>query len=49
MDGYEAARARELIEWSGLCAQRDAEKAAARERSMAEEEQDTPAASDGAG
>ena len=49
VDRYEAARARELIEWSRLCAQRDAEKGAARKRSMAEEEQQalTPAAAEG--
>ena len=37
VDRYEAARAEELIEWAGLCAQRDAEKASARERTMAQE------------
>ena len=49
VDRYEAARAQELIEWAGLCARRDAEKAAAREGSTAEEEQETQAASDGEG
>ena len=39
VDRYEAARADELIEWSALCAQRDAEKASARERTMVEEEE----------
>ena len=39
VDAYEAARARELIEWSELCAKRDAEKAAARERTEGEESQ----------
>ena len=39
VDAYEAARARELIEWSELCAARDAEKAAARERTESEESQ----------
>ena len=43
IDRYEAARARELIEWAGLCAHRDAEKAAAREA------QEASAASDGEG
>ena len=38
VDAYEADRASELIEWAGLCAQRDAEKAAARERTEAAEE-----------
>ena len=37
VDKYEAARAEELIEWAGLCADRDAEKAAARQRTIAEE------------
>ena len=37
VDRYEAARAQELIEWAELCANRDAEKAAARERTIAEE------------
>jgi citrate lyase subunit beta/citryl-CoA lyase len=36
VDKYEAARAEELIEWSGLCAARDAEKAGARARTEAE-------------
>ena len=49
IDRYEAARARELIEWAGLCAHRDAEKAAARERSTAEDQQEASAASDGEG
>ena len=49
IDKYEAARAHELIEWAGLCAHRDAEKNAARQRSMAEEAQEAPAASDGEG
>ena len=39
VDAYEAARAQELIEWSELCAKRDAEKAAARERTEGEESQ----------
>ena len=34
VDTYEAGRARELIEWAGLCSERDAEKAAARQRTM---------------
>ena len=38
VDRYEAARAEELIEWATLCAQRDAEKAAARERAAAQEQ-----------
>ena len=38
VDKYEAARAEELIEWAVLCAQRDAEKAAAREHAVAQEE-----------
>ena len=37
VDRYEAARAEELIEWAGLCADRDAQKVAARERTMAVE------------
>ena len=37
VDAYEAARARELIEWATLCAARDAEKSVARERTEAEE------------
>ena len=49
VDRYEAARAQELIEWARLCAERDAEKAAAREQSMADEERETSAASDGEG
>ena len=49
VDRYEAARAQELIEWARMCAERDAEKAAARERSMADEERETSAASDGEG
>ena len=32
VDRYEAARAAELLEWAAACARRDAEKAAARER-----------------
>ncbi len=39
VDRYEAERATELIEWAELCARRDAEKAAARERTQAEEGQ----------
>ena len=38
VDAYEAGRALELIEWADLCAQRDAEKAAARQRTEAAEE-----------
>ena len=38
IDQYEAARATELIEWADLCARRDAEKAAARERTIAAEQ-----------
>ena len=37
VDRYEAARAEELIGWAERCGQRDAEKAAARERTVAEE------------
>ena len=37
VDRYEAARAAELIEWAAMCAHRDAEKAAARERTLAAE------------
>ena len=37
VDAYEANRALELIEWADLCAQRDAEKAAARARTEAAE------------
>ncbi len=37
VDKYEAARAAELIEWAAMCARRDAEKAAARERTLAAE------------
>ena len=37
VDAYEAARARELIEWAALCAQRDAEKGTARRRTESEE------------
>ncbi len=37
IDAYEAARASELIEWADACALRDAEKAAARERTAASE------------
>ena len=37
VDKYEGARAEELVEWAGLCARRDAEKAAARERTLAAE------------
>ena len=40
VDAYEAARARELVEWATLCAARDAEKSAARERTEAEESQE---------
>ena len=40
VDAYEAARARELVEWATLCAARDAEKAAARKRTEAEESQE---------
>ena len=40
VDAYEAARARELVEWATLCAARDAEKAAARERTEAKESQE---------
>ena len=39
VDRYGAERATELIEWAELCARRDAEKAAARERTQAEEGQ----------
>ncbi len=35
VDKYEAARASELIEWAAMCARRDAEKAAARQRTSA--------------
>ena len=38
VDRYEAAKAEELIEWAGLCARRDAEKAIAREQTMAGEQ-----------
>ena len=38
VDAYEADRALELIEWADLCAQRDAEKAAARAQTEATEE-----------
>ena len=38
VDAYEAARAHELIEWADFCAERDAEKAAARQRTEAAEE-----------
>ncbi|MFC1935712.1 HpcH/HpaI aldolase/citrate lyase family protein [Chloroflexota bacterium] len=38
VDKYEAARAAGLIEWAELCAQRDAEKARAREETIAREE-----------
>ena len=38
VDRYEAARAEELIDWAGLCARRDAEKATAREQALAEEQ-----------
>jgi citrate lyase subunit beta/citryl-CoA lyase len=38
VDKYEAARAEELIDWAGLCANRDAEKAAAREQTSAAED-----------
>ena len=41
VDDYEASRALELIEWADLCAQRDAEKAAARQRTEADEESST--------
>ena len=37
VDCYEAARAEELIEWAAMCADRDAEKVAARERTISEE------------
>ena len=37
IDKYEASRAAELIEWAAMCARRDAEKAAARERTQAAE------------
>ena len=40
VDAYEAARARELVEWATLCAARDAEKAAARKRTEAKESQE---------
>ena len=43
VDKYEAARADELIEWADRCARRDAEKAAARERTLAEQQEDTTA------
>ena len=39
VDKYEAASAQELIEWAALCAQRDTEKAAARERAIIQEEE----------
>jgi len=35
IDRYEAERARELLDWAKLCAERDAEKAAAVERAKA--------------
>ena len=38
VDAYEAARARELIEWAAACARRDGEKAAKRAASLAAEE-----------
>ena len=38
IDKYEAARAAELIKWNTLCALRDAEKAAARERTISAEQ-----------
>ncbi len=38
VDAYEAARARELIEWAELCRARDAEKSAARARTVVEHE-----------
>ena len=38
VDAYEAARARELIDWAAACARRDAEKAAKRAASLAVEE-----------
>ena len=38
VDAYEAARAAELVEWADACARRDAEKAKAREESLAAEE-----------
>ena len=37
VDKYEAARAAELIEWAAMCAHRDAEKAAARQKTQASE------------
>ncbi len=37
VDAYEAARAKELIEWAEACAWRDAEKANAREKTIARE------------
>ncbi len=37
VDAYEAARAAELVDWAALCAARDAEKAAARALTLAEE------------
>ena len=38
VDKYEAARASELIEWAAMCAHRDAEKAAARDRTTSAEQ-----------
>ena len=38
IDKYEADRAAELIEWAAMCARRDAEKAAAREETLAAEQ-----------
>ena len=38
VDAYEAARARELIDWAAACAKRDAEKSAKRAASLAAEE-----------
>ena len=39
IDKYEAARAEELIQWADLCAQKDAAKAQARERTLAQEQE----------
>jgi hypothetical protein len=39
VDKYEAARAAELLEWSELCAQKDAHKASAQARTRAQEAQ----------
>jgi hypothetical protein len=35
IDGYEAKRAREILEWAELCARRDRDKAQAVERTRA--------------